>query len=343
MTKWLISGCAAVVIGGFLAIPVMLLLIVTSVGGFSMSAQASCGVKDTVTLSGKKTDLSKEQLENAEIIVNVAKRSGLGPDAMVLGIAAALQESNLINVKGGHADSQGLFQQRPSTGWGTVKQVTTPKYAAGAFYGVTVKLPNEQLVDIKGWKKMKPTLAIQAVQKSAFPFAYEDDIPTARQLVRGISKGQVNFGTCPNPKAAPKGIRPDGTWPPEQMLPMGLTPRTKLVMNVLRKRFPRIDSIGGFCPGGCTNGHISSSDHYDGHAIDAMLVPHTSPEMERVGDRISLFLIKNQRRYAVKYLIWNDRIWLANEAEKGWQEYTHPSGSNNPTLRHLDHVHVSVY
>jgi len=109
-------------------------------------------------------DLNSEQLRNARIIVEVSKRMGLPPRAAVIAIATALQESYLENMTGGHLDSAGLFQQRPSAGWGSYSQVTDPYYSARKFYSV--------LLEVDGWRRMPLTDAAQDVQVSAFPWAY---------------------------------------------------------------------------------------------------------------------------------------------------------------------------
>jgi hypothetical protein len=111
---------------------------------------------------------SNEQLRNARAIVKASKKMNLPPRATVIAMATAMQESTLRNI--GHLganndhDSQGLFQQRPSAGWGTPKQITNPRYAATAFY--------KKLIAVDGWKRMNLTDAAQAVQVSAFPNHY---------------------------------------------------------------------------------------------------------------------------------------------------------------------------
>ncbi|WP_051098266.1 hypothetical protein [Sporichthya polymorpha] len=108
--------------------------------------------------------LDAHQLANARTIVAVGQLLGLPPRAAVIALATAYQESWIRNLNWGDRDSLGLFQQRPSYGWGTRKQITTPAYAAAAFYGPLVSIP--------GWERMPLTVAAQAVQRSAFPNRY---------------------------------------------------------------------------------------------------------------------------------------------------------------------------
>ncbi|MFI7576056.1 hypothetical protein [Micromonospora sp. NPDC049497] len=112
--------------------------------------------------------LDDAQRENAKAIIEVAKETGVGERGAVIGIATSLQESKLYNL--GHLgayndhDSQGLFQQRPSSGWGTPEQITDPEYSATAFFTA--------LKNVGGWKNLPLTAAAQTVQVSAFPYAY---------------------------------------------------------------------------------------------------------------------------------------------------------------------------
>jgi hypothetical protein len=112
--------------------------------------------------------LSAKQRANAAAIVKAGQLMKLPPRAMVLAVQCAMQESTLHNYGNLGAandhDSQGLFQQRPSSGWGTPAQVTNPVHAAESFL--------HRLIHVPGWQHMPATLAIQAVQVSAFPQAY---------------------------------------------------------------------------------------------------------------------------------------------------------------------------
>ncbi|MBV1855031.1 hypothetical protein [Catellatospora tritici] len=120
-----------------------------------------------------------EQKANAEAIIKVGQEMKLPPRAWVIAVATAAQESTLNNL--GHLgdqndhDSLGLFQQRPSAGWGSPDQLTDPEYAARAFY--------EGLVNVPGWQDMALTDAAQAVQVSAFPYHYAKWEKLAANLV----------------------------------------------------------------------------------------------------------------------------------------------------------------
>lgn len=125
--------------------------------------------------AGQVVALSDEMRANAQLIVRIGRQQGVPDQGIVVALAAAAQESGLRNVRYGDRDSLGLFQQRPSTGWGTPDQVLDPARATLAFYGGAGN-PNpgrtRGLLDIPGWRSMSVTQAAQAVQLSAFPDAY---------------------------------------------------------------------------------------------------------------------------------------------------------------------------
>ncbi|MDG4834173.1 M23 family metallopeptidase [Solwaraspora sp. WMMD1047] len=137
-------------------------------------------------------DWSSEQVGNAATIVTVGVQLGIPPRGWVIAVATAMQESTLTNLPhlgaGNDHDSVGLFQQRPSQGWGTVAQLMDPGYASMNFF--------RALRRVDGWQSMALTDAAQAVQTSAYPGAYatwEDDATTLVGALTGLA-GQL--GDC---------------------------------------------------------------------------------------------------------------------------------------------------
>ncbi len=121
---------------------------------------AACYVEDP----GGHLRLSPEQMGNAALIAGVGMQMRASDRAIVIALATAMQESSLRNLDYGDRDSLGLFQQRPSQGWGSPKQVQDPVYASRTFY--------HRLQEVPGFGQMPLTEAAQAVQISAFPDAY---------------------------------------------------------------------------------------------------------------------------------------------------------------------------
>lgn len=119
--------------------------------------------------------LTDEMRQNARTIIAVGRRVGVGDRGLIIALAAALQESGLRNLDHGDQDSLGLFQQRPSTGWGPPAQILNPTISAAAFFGGPIN-PNpgrtRGLLDIPGWEAMTVAQAAQSVQLSAHPDAY---------------------------------------------------------------------------------------------------------------------------------------------------------------------------
>jgi hypothetical protein len=145
----------------------------------------------TVAVGAGETQLSAAQAENAATIVAISVQRGLPIRAAAIALAAALQESKLINVQHGDRDSLGLFQQRPSQGWGTAEQILDPVYATNAFY--------DALVKVRGYRKMSITDAAQAVQRSAFPNAYSSHEEPAQALADALAGRSPRSLTCTVP------------------------------------------------------------------------------------------------------------------------------------------------
>ena len=133
--------------------------------------------------------LTSEMAANARIIVSVGRSLGVPHYGLVVGLAAAAQESGLRNLTYGDRDSIGIFQQRPSTGWGTLAQILEPTYSARLFFGGP-KNPNAAntrgLLDIPGWQSKSVTDAAQAVQLSGFPTAYAKWETSARSWLAAM-------------------------------------------------------------------------------------------------------------------------------------------------------------
>lgn len=123
--------------------------------------------------------LSAAQIGNARLIYDIGAGLRLPERAAVIAIATAMQESRLRNIPYGTADSLGLFQQRPSRGWGTPAEIMRPGAATASFYGRLVRVP--------GWRTLPLTVAAQDVQRSAYPDAYARWEPLATDMTSAFS------------------------------------------------------------------------------------------------------------------------------------------------------------
>jgi hypothetical protein len=116
------------------------------------------------TAGADSAELTSEQMSNAATIAAAGLARSLPRRAVTIAIATAMQESSLRNLGHGDRDSLGLFQQRPSAGWGTPEEIRDPVASAGAFYAALSRIPDYETLPL--------TVAAQAVQVSAFPQAY---------------------------------------------------------------------------------------------------------------------------------------------------------------------------
>jgi cell wall-associated NlpC family hydrolase len=156
---------AAVAVAALISLPFGLAAVVDAQG-----AVTTC---EPGALAGRVADLDTEQTRNARLIVAVGQQRGVPDPGLVVGLMAAMQESGLRNLPYGDRDSLGLFQQRPSQGWGAPEQILEPAYAAAAFFGGPASPDrNPGLLDVPGWGKLAPGRAAQAVQNSAYPDSY---------------------------------------------------------------------------------------------------------------------------------------------------------------------------
>jgi hypothetical protein len=142
----------------------------------------------TTALGDGAGTITVEQADSAATVAGVGIAMGMPDHAVTVALATAMQESGLRNLPSGDRDSAGLFQQRPSQGWGTLDQVTDPVYAATAFYA---KLRTEP-----DWPTLSVTEAAQLVQRSATPEAYARWEPMARSLARALTGEDPAAMTC---------------------------------------------------------------------------------------------------------------------------------------------------
>jgi hypothetical protein len=142
----------------------------------------------TARVGEVRAQVDVEQARWAALMAAIAQNRGLPPRATTIAIATAFQESKIRNIDYGDRDSVGLFQQRPSQGWGTVEEIMDPAYAIGRFYDGLVKVP--------GYTTLRITDAAQRVQRSAFPGAYAQHEDYARALASALRGYSPAAFTC---------------------------------------------------------------------------------------------------------------------------------------------------
>jgi cell wall-associated NlpC family hydrolase len=143
-----------------------------------------------------------DQRAAAATIISVGQGMQVPARGWLVAVATALQESGLRNVTNGDRDSLGLFQQRPSQGWGTPAQIMDPTYAARAFY--------THLMAIPGWQDLPVTVAAQTVQRSALPTAYAQWTSLAAALVKTLAGDAAAAALSSCAPADPAVALPEG-------------------------------------------------------------------------------------------------------------------------------------
>ena len=311
--------------------------------------------------------LRQEQVAFAKLIDEVAVARGLPGQATLVALMTGLQESQLQNLAGGDRDSVGLFQQRPSAGWGTIEEIRDPRYAAEAFFGGEKAPSPPGLVDILGWPSMTYNDAAQAVQVSGYPNAYAKQEKRARSLA--VEAG-IDLNRTGDPYAGRAGAKPsgdddsglpvddcggglisgqpiNGVWPPERATvtdPSGtggrVTPRTAAWVAQARAALGTLSL-------GCWDAHLwnPTSDHPKGRACDLFVGADArrSADAKAAGDRIANWAVQNAAATGLHYVIWYGKIWSARRGT--WIPYNGGGvyDTSNPTGGHYDHVHVSMY
>jgi len=176
----MIAKIAVAALAAILLIP---LLIAAGVSGAITALLGSSTSSMECTVGGNSSSAGVagygvDQLVNAAVIVAVGKQMHIDEQGQVVALAAAMQESGLTNLDHGDRDSLGLFQQRPSQGWGTPPQIMNPTYAATQFY--------QHLLAVPGWQQMSINDAAQAVQRSAPPTADAQHDQAARTELAAV-------------------------------------------------------------------------------------------------------------------------------------------------------------
>lgn len=303
------------------------LVIVVATGVLALRHAGPLGSQATCTAKvGRHTVvLSARQAENASLIAAIGVRRGLPARAVSIALAAAYQESDITNLRAGDRDSVGIFQQRPSQGWGTRAEILDPTYATNAFY--------DALAGVDGYSSMRITDAAQRVQRSGYPEAYQAHAADARVLASALTGWSHSSFTCTVPNDAGAG--------PTPLTSSGLTARADAVRRDLESTFGTL-ALGGFAPGGVSTGHMAGSAHYEGRAVDVFVRPVDAADKRR-GWAIASYLVAQAERLKIATVIFDARIWTAARSSDGWRTYTAPDRpGDRAILEHRDHVHVDV-
>ncbi|KAA8830688.1 cobalt transporter [Bifidobacterium tissieri] len=235
--------------------------------------------------------LSPTQASNAALIARIAMERGLPDHAVTVAIATAMQESKLTNIDYGDLDSVGLFQQRPSQGWGSVEQLMDESYAINAFYDALVKVPD--------WQSIPTEDAAQEVQRSGYPDLYANWDDLARAWAQALT-GEVAAGAgC-------------------ALEPAGGSDRNGLV-NAIGTRFPMITvsdgaasaSASANASGAGASGSGSSAASASGSGSLVLSLPSglSDGDARRLVWQCAVWLVAQARGYGVVAVRANGMEW----------------------------------
>ncbi|MFE6090403.1 heavy metal transporter [Streptomyces massasporeus] len=257
---------------------------------------------------GASYEFTPEQGVNAATITAVGTARGLPERAVTIALATALQESALRNIKHGDRDSLGLFQQRPSQGWGTPKEIMDPTYSAGEFYDHLVKVP--------GYTRLPLTVAAQRVQRSGFPQAYAKHEPDAALLAAALTGQSAATLTCEGRPAATRASGPDGV-------------RAALVRDFGRDV---LEPAGAEVSGGAstpTPAPSPSAGGGDGAGERTVTLPvaadtsaATGRSLGQRGWQLAHWAVANASELHIARVTYAGREWVAGNTASQWREPT---------------------
>ncbi|WP_193473690.1 heavy metal transporter [Streptomyces griseomycini] len=248
---------------------------------------------------GATYEFTPEQAANAATITAVGTARDLPERAVTIALATALQESALRNIDYGDRDSLGLFQQRPSQGWGTPKEIMDPAYAAEKFY--------EHLEKVPGYTRLPLTVAAQKVQRSGFPQAYAKHEPDAALLAAALTGRSAATLTCDG--------RPDAT---------RAAAGADAVRAALVRDFGRdvLEPAGAEVGGAATPPPAPDGGSADG---DTVTLPVTagpdgaSRDAEARGWQLAHWAVANASELRIKRVSYGGREWTAGNTESRWR------------------------
>jgi hypothetical protein len=230
-------------------------------------------------VNGDVARLGLEQAENAALIAAIGVRRDLPARAVSIALATAFQESKILNLDYGDRDSLGLFQQRPSQGWGTPEQISDPEYATETFF--------DALVQVDGYEDMPIHDAAQAVQRSADGSAYEMHETPARVLASALTGWSPAAFACEVDEPDDSGQRAGAD---------GLTANARDVAD---------DVAEVYGVGGSTSGK--------GRAVT-----FDAPESRRHGWALAQYLVGNADRLQIRSVAYRGKLWTAASSDDGW-------------------------
>ena len=242
-----------------------------------------------------------EQAVNAATIAAVGTDRGMPERAVTIALATSLQESGLRNIEHGDLDSLGLFQQRPSQGWGTAKEILDPTYAAGVFY--------EHLAKVPDYTKLPLTVAAQRVQRSGYPEAYAKHEPDATLLAAALTGTSAATLTCDGRQDSTQAAQATATGP-------------DAVRSALVRDFGRdaLETTAAEVGGKASPSPTPTSG--DGRTVTLPVREDTDPGSDRSlterGWQLAHWAVANSSALHIERVSYAGRQWTAGNTDSEW-------------------------
>ncbi|MFE0463934.1 hypothetical protein ACFW1A_32240 [Kitasatospora sp. NPDC058965] len=270
---------------------------------------------------GKPVTMEIDQAGNAATIAAVTLSRGLPERALVIALATGLQESKLHNLEGGDRDSIGLFQQRPSQGWGTAQQIADPVYSTNKFL--------DQLIAVPGYARMRLTDAAQRVQKSGYPEAYAKHEANAQLLADALTGRTPTAFTCtvhafaPPEPVADVSSSPDASSSPGAAASPAVPaqPGTQPVTDRLLREFGRtVTAQQGSQPGGLALVPVPTAPAPDADpTVDAR---------RQSGWAVAEWALAHAQDLGIGSIRFDGKAWRLDHSDAGWTSQADPTATD---------------
>ncbi|MCT9084205.1 heavy metal transporter [Streptomyces fulvoviolaceus] len=280
-------------------------VVLCAVAGYLVVQYVTGGAGDpgcrVVSADGKGAtyEFTSEQAVNAATIAAVGTGRSLPERAVTIALATSLQESGLRNITHGDRDSLGLFQQRPSQGWGTKKEIMDPTYAADIFY--------KHLVKVDDYQDLPLTVAAQRVQRSGFPEAYAKHEPDATLLAAALTGEAAATLTCDGRQATAQATGPDA------------------VRSALVRDFGRdvLETTAAEVGGKATPTPTPSASRSGERTVTLPVSENTSPGSKRSlrerGWQLAHWAVANASALHIERVSYAGRQWTAGNTDSRWR------------------------
>ncbi|MFF7632644.1 hypothetical protein ACFZB9_05760 [Kitasatospora sp. NPDC008050] len=257
---------------------------------------------------GKPVTMDLDQGSNAATIAAVSIARGLPERALTIALATGMQESKLHNLAGGDRDSVGLFQQRPSQGWGTEQQIMDPVYATNKFL--------DALVKVQGYARLPLTEAAQDVQKSGYPGAYAKHEANATLLAEALTGHTQATFSC-TVHAFPQSDPVDaGTASPSGTASPAAQGAAQLVTLQVQREFGRAVAASP------ATGSPAVSGTGAGQALALAPDPalDTGPDAQlQSGWAVAQWSVAHAQELSIGTVAYNGKVWRIDRSSDGWQ------------------------